>query len=156
MTHIPSWRTDPFRELEFPVDRDSDHFVFRRHFLMVDAVNRIIGDPFVARIEFRIPLAVGSEHAFIDSLRFRCGHGQIPDDTFRPLPWLTCSIDGQDGVWRPDRRWTEIADGISENPSVERQMDVLRLFCSAIGTELARRNIVPTNRRLEVGPGLEI
>lgn len=151
---VSAWRTDPFRELEFPVERESGRFVFRRHFRKVDDSGRGT-DPFVMKIEFRIPCENETGHGFADSLRLRCEPGRIPGDTSGTPPWLVEEVDSDETVWRPDARWVKTMCAWTEDGSTEWQMAILRSFCSAVGTELARRNFVPTNRRLELGPGLD-
>ena len=151
---IPAWLTDPFRELEFPVERESGRFVFRRHFRKVDIIGHGT-DPFVMKIEFRIPCENENGHDFVDSLRLRCEPGRIPGDMFGNPPWLVEGVDSDETVWRPDAHWVKTMCAWAEDGSAEWQMAILRSFCSAVGTELARGNFVPTNKRLDLGPGLD-
>lgn len=150
----PAWRTDPFRELEFPVDFESGRFVFRRHFRKIDDID-CGTDPFVVKIEFRIPCENENGHDFVDSFRLRCESGRISGDTFGNPPWLVEEVQGDDTVWRPDACRVRIMCARTDDGSVEWQMEALRSFCSTIGTELIRRDVVPTNKRLEFGPGLD-
>lgn len=151
---VPAWRTDPFRELELPVERESGRFVFRRHFRQVDDMGRGT-DPFVMKIEFRIPCKNETGHDFVDSFRLRCEPGRLPGDMFKNPTWLVEEVHSGNIVWRPDARWVKTMCAWTENGSAEWQMEVLRSFCSAVGTDLATRNFVPTNKRLELGPGLD-